>query len=332
MATESQQIERAVEILRRGGVVAFPTETVYGLGADARSSPAARRIFQIKGRPATNPLIVHVSGESMARRYAADWPDAASQLARAFWPGPLTLVLPKQRSIVDEVSAGRATVGLRAPDHALALDLIERFNGPLCGPSANRSTRVSPTTADHVRTELGEAIDFILDGGACRLGIESTVLNLSSDKPVILRPGGVGRSAIEAIIGPVKQSSGAVDLSDSPEGAVSPGQHAVHYSPVAQAYRFEASHRNLVQLFLRQQPARPITMLVFDTTDVPPVDANIVLMPQDAAGYAHRLYAELHEADDRASAVILIEMPPDGAEWDAVRDRLTRAARILPGA
>src|SRR5947207_9629696 len=184
-------IGKAVEILRAGGLVAFPTETVYGLGADATNAEAVAKIFAAKGRPATNPLIVHVADVDTARRFAASWPLAASHLAEQFWPGPLTLVLPRSPAIVPAVSAGLRTVGLRVPNHPLALQLLQQFGGPVAAPSANRSNRVSPTTAQHVRDELGDAVDLVLDGGPCAVGIESTVLDLTGDRPAILRPGGV---------------------------------------------------------------------------------------------------------------------------------------------
>ena len=171
----SEQIDQAVSILRRGGIVAFPTETVYGLGADATNPRAVDRIFQIKGRPSTNPLIVHVADGQVARRYASEFPVAATKLVARFFPGPLTIVLPKAPSIVDEVTAGLDTVGLRSPNHPLALELLRRFDGAIAAPSANKSTRVSPTTAQHVRDELGEAVALLLDGGPCEVGIESTV-------------------------------------------------------------------------------------------------------------------------------------------------------------
>ncbi len=219
-------VEQAAEILRHGGLVAFPTETVYGLGADATNVAAVAKIFATKGRPSTNPLICHVADESMAKRYAASWPAAASQLAARFWPGPLTIVVPKASSIVPGVTAGLDSVGLRAPDHKLTLELIRLFNGPIAGPSANRSNHVSPTTAQHVRDEFGDAIDMILDGGSCSVGIESTVLDLSTPRPTLLRPGGISREQIESIIGPIEMPS-AVASATGP--AKSPGQHPVHY-------------------------------------------------------------------------------------------------------
>src|SRR4051812_42279543 len=201
-------IEEAAQLLRSGKLAAFPTETVYGLGADATNAAAVRKIFAAKGRPATNPLIVHVSGVDVAKRYAAHWPDTARRLGERFWPGPLTIVVPKVASIVSDVTPGRKTVALRVPDHPLALELLRAFDGPVAAPSANRSTRVSPTTAQHVRDELGDRVDLILDGGPCKVGIESTVLDVSTDTPTILRPGGLSREAIEEVIGPVALFSG----------------------------------------------------------------------------------------------------------------------------
>jgi len=205
-------IDRAVSILKAGGLVAFPTETVYGLGADARSSEAVLKIFAAKGRPPTNPLIVHVSGVAMAKLYAMEWPDTARRLAQKYWPGPLTLVLPRYRTIAPEVSAGLDTVGLRMPNHPLALELIQRFDGPIAAPSANRSNHLSPTTAQHVREELGDAVDLILDGGPCRVGIESTVLDLTGSQPMILRPGGITRAQIEKVIGPIEAKDVVIEV------------------------------------------------------------------------------------------------------------------------
>src|SRR6476661_9367977 len=183
------EIEQAAEVLKRGGLVAFPTETVYGLGADARNSDAIKKIFALKGRPSTNPLIVHVSGVAMAKVYSSRWPHQARVLAQNFWPGPLTLVLPKTKEIVPEATAGLDTVALRMPDHPMAIELIRKFDGPLAAPSANRSTHVSPTTAEHVRREFGNDLKLVIDGGPCKFGIESTVLDLTTNAPRILRPG-----------------------------------------------------------------------------------------------------------------------------------------------
>ena len=296
---------QAAAILRSGGLVAFPTETVYGLGAEATNADAVRKIFAAKGRPRTNPLICHVPDETVARRYAREWPPAAAQLAAAFWPGPLTLVLLKTDDIRDEVTAGRDTVALRAPDHPLTLMLLRILDRPLAGPSANQSSHVSPTTAQHVRDELGDRVDMILDGGPCDVGIESTVLDLSGaggGRPTILRPGGVTREQIEALIGPVDVFSGAVDTSVA---AASPGQHEKHYAPRTPAFRFDAADR-----------AR--------------VNGEILDVTGDAATYARQFYARLRELDDSGVAAIYIEMPPDTPEWTAVRDRITRATQPLP--
>ena len=243
-------IDRAAELLRQGRLVAFPTETVYGLGADATQAGAVRRIFAAKGRPSTNPLIVHVADAFFARQYTTHWSELAEALAAVFWPGPLTLVLPKHPSIVDEVSAGLHTVGLRVPDHPFALELLHAFGGPVAAPSANRSNQVSPTTADHVRTELGERVDLILDGGPCTVGIESTVLDLTGKTPTILRPGGVSRAQLQAVLGQVDERSGVVAVD---EAAIAPGQHATHYAPRTPAFRFPTGQWHRVRQATRLQ-------------------------------------------------------------------------------
>jgi len=294
------EIERAVEVLARGGLVAFPTETVYGLGADATNADAVRKIFAVKGRPSTNPLICHVADADVARRYARSWPLAASRITERYWPGPLTIVLAKTAEIVPEATAGLDTVGLRAPNHPLALDLLRAFGKPLAGPSANRSTHVSPTTAQHVRDDLGKDVDLILDGGPCEVGIESTVLDLSSDHPTILRPGGISREQIESVIGPVAMSGAA--------SSKSPGQQPVHYAPRTPAFRFENAQRQ--RLDLR--------------------DAHVLNIDADTQTYARQLYSRLREMDAQGARAIYVEMPPDTPEWAAVRDRIVRATRPLP--
>jgi L-threonylcarbamoyladenylate synthase len=320
-------IANAVRILRRGGLVAFPTETVYGLGANAADPAAVLRIFAAKGRPSTNPLIVHVANEKSAMRYAARWPETAVQLARKFWPGPLTIVVPGSDSIAPQVSAGRQTVGLRAPDHPLAMQLLRAFDGPVAAPSANRSTRVSPTTAEHVRQELGNAVDLILDGGPCRVGIESTVLDLSGATPIILRPGFVTREQIESEIGRVEVFQGLVSPSIA---AASPGQHAIHYAPQLPAYRFESGELSGVSARLGAAGLGGMILLSIGAgsdaiRQLPGI--RVIEMPLSAEEYARALYAALRTADDRANAAILVEMPPDDPAWAAVRDRLMRATK-----
>lgn len=299
-------IRSAAEILRRGGLVAFPTETVYGLGADATNPAAVAKIFAAKGRPGTNPLIVHVADAEVARRYVAAWPAAAGALAERFWPGPLTLVLPKRPGlVVDAVTAGLPTVGVRVPNHPLALRLLRAFDGPVAAPSANLSNHVSPTTAQHVREELGAKVDLILDGGACDVGIESTVLDLSAARPAILRPGRVTRAEIESVIGPVADLAGQVSPAEA--AAASPGQHERHYAPRTTAYRFNPADRPMLDL----------------------ADAAILDLALDPAAYARHFYARLRLLDRQGLRAIYVEMPPDAPEWAAVRDRIARATRPL---
>ena len=327
------KISNAVRILRAGGLVAFPTETVYGLGADATHSGAVRGIFAAKGRPATNPLIAHVFDVRAARRFAASWPQSADRLAHAFWPGPLTLVVKRSLSIAPEVSAGGDTVGLRSPDHPLALELLRRFDGALAAPSANRSNRISPTTAEHVREELGNAVDLILDGGPCRVGIESTVLDLSGDVPTILRPGSITREQIEGLIGQVQVFRGAVALSQM---AMSPGQQAIHYAPRATAYRYTPDQAQAVAQWCRGKgPSRSALLTCNEGHGLAHPLAGIafhsvVSAPATAAEYGARLYASLRELDIPEVDTIFVEMPPDEPQWRAVRDRLMRATRPFP--
>ena len=331
MNIETVQPE-ALRILRSGGLVAFPTETVYGLGADATNPDAIQRIFAAKGRPSTNPLIVHVADAQVAKRYITHWPPEAEQLAGKFWPGPLTLVLPRSDAIASAVSAGRETVGVRAPNHPLALELLRAFDGPVAAPSANRSNRISPTTAEHVRSDLGDAVDLILDGGPCEVGIESTVLDLTTQSPTILRPGAVTRKQIEAVIGRVELFSGAVEARDS---AKSPGQHRVHYAPSTPAIRFEFGDTRPVAQRLAALPAASAVFLVFEGSasfsDLRSADAaaHFTFMPTDPTEYARELYASLRCLDVMGAQCIFIEMPPSDSKWDAIRDRLIRATRPL---
>ena len=315
------EIARAVEILRRGGLVAFPTETVYGLGADAGNADAIRRIYAAKQRPNDNPTIVHVADAQSAQRYAAAWPEHAQRLAGRFWPGPLTLVVPRSDRVVPEASAGLETVGLRCPDHPLALRLLRAFDGPVAAPSANRSTRVSPTTAQHVRDELGGSVDLILDGGPCSVGIESTVLDLSGSRPTILRPGAVTQGQIQAQIGPVDVRS-----DQALRGPVrSPGLKEMHYAPHAPAYRF--STEQLPEVLGRAHGAAGLLIVpVIVNCDLA---GRVVEMPSSPEQYARCLYSVLRETDRPPTAAIFIEMPPDEPAWAAIRDRLSRATRPL---
>jgi L-threonylcarbamoyladenylate synthase len=297
------RISEAARLIQSGKLVAFPTETVYGLGANALDAAAVARIFAAKGRPSTSPLIVHVDSVEMARGLAREWPQAAETLARAYWPGPLTLVLPKRPNVPDIVTAGLGTVGLRMPRHPLALELIRAAGVPIAAPSANRFAELSPTTAEHVRKSLGDAVDCVLDGGATPVGIESTVLSLAGPA-VLLRPGMIPREEIEALIGPV-ETVGSV------EGAhPSPGMHPRHYSP-------------RTPVIMGAPPAAGRGAHLYMTH--PSGAARVIGMPRDAREYAAVLYSTLHALDAEGWDWIAVEMPPDTPEWAGIRDRLTRA-------
>jgi L-threonylcarbamoyladenylate synthase len=314
MQQPTNDIALAVQILRDGGLVAFATETVYGLGADATNSLAVKKIFTAKGRPSTNPLIVHVAQEQIARRFAAAWPETAVRLAARFWPGPLTLVLPKSPAIVTEVTAGGDTVGLRVPNHPLAIELLRSFGGAVAAPSANRANHISPTSAADVRAELGSRVDLILDGGSCDVGIESTVIDLTPARPRILRPGGVSREQIEQVIGDVDLFAGSVDPRTP---AMSPGQQFRHYSPMSPAFWFDRASRSHVM-----QGLNGVALLLGASGGSA---GKVVEMPENPIVYARELYHTLRVIDERHPAAIYIEMPPDEPRWAAVRDRLMRA-------
>jgi L-threonylcarbamoyladenylate synthase len=299
-----EELARAAEMIRAGRLVAFPTETVYGLGANALDAEAVDRIFRAKGRPATSPLIVHVASMEMACTVAAEWTKTAATLTARFWPGPLTLVVPKTAAVPDRVTAGLPTVGVRMPRHPVALALLEAAGVPIAAPSANRFTQLSPTTAAHVRDSLGDAVDLILDGGPSDVGIESTVLSVAATPPVLLRPGMVSRKEIEALIGRV-DTPGQID---GPHP--SPGMHERHYSPRT-PLKIEHSPRGRVAWVWWSSPAAGV---------------RSVPMPADADSYAAKLYDILHLLDRERWDCIVVEPVPDGPEWDAVRDRLLRAA------
>ncbi len=324
-------IEAACRRLRAGGLVAFPTETVYGLGADALDEHAVRRVFALKGRPSNNPLIVHVSSVEMARGVAASWPARAESLARAFWPGPLTLVLPKAPAIPGIVTAHGPNVGVRCPDHALALALIEAFAGPIVGPSANPSGAVSPTTAAHVRECFAADDVLVLDGGACRVGVESTVLSLAGERARILRPGALGAAEIARVIGHEVEEPRPEEARPRAAGAAmeSPGLLERHYAPRTPAFVFAGRDWERV---VRRQGAAGV--VITHEARSAPQGWRVLRLPGDAPGYARGLYAALREADDAGASAILIEEPPrgepgdpDAGLWRAIHDRLSRAAQ-----
>jgi L-threonylcarbamoyladenylate synthase len=306
-------LDEASALLRRGGLVAFPTETVYGLGALALEPLAVRAIYAAKARPLTNPLIVHVLGEDEARPLVARWPLEARQLAARFWPGPLTLVLPRTAIVPDECTAGGDTVGVRAPSHPVARALLERVGAPLAAPSANRAEHVSPTSAAHVLRDLNGRIDAVVDGGRCAYGIESTVIGLDGP-PRLLRKGAIPASEIEELVGP---------LETRPFDGVaqSPGQQRRHYAPAA-VVRLVA--RPELESVAARLPG-PVGVLLRGDTPAPERMA-VARLPDDAAGFARGLYAALRDLEDAGCKAIVIEQVPAAPDWDAIRDRLTRAS------
>lgn len=302
---------RAAELLRAGEVVALPTETVYGLAANAFNAAAVARIYEVKGRPAFNPIIVHVSGIEMARVCVREWPPPAQELARAFWPGPLTLVLPRSEHIPDIVTAGGPTVGVRWPSHPMMNEVIRLCGFPLAAPSANRSNELSPTTAEHVRRSFGADVPLIVDGGPSHVGIESTVLDLTAQPPRILRPGMIHIESLLAVIGELAtEGSGGQQLK-------SPGQLPRHYAPKAKLVvrRWE----NAAEL-----ESQPADVHVIAHSRIP-LRGNVTVVPHNAEAYARALYAELHRCDVAGARLIIVEAVPETQEWDAIRDRLKRA-------
>jgi L-threonylcarbamoyladenylate synthase len=335
MINLGRNLEAAVAALQAGELVAFPTETVYGLGADASNPAAVAKIFAAKGRPADHPLIVHLPGADALEHWAREIPEAAYKLAAAFWPGPLTLILKRQPQVPDAVTGGQDTVGLRVPDHRLALALLRSFDdvqgnigAGLAAPSANRFGRISPTTSAHVREELGERVQVILDGGPCQVGIESTIVDLSGGQPRILRPGAIGREALERVLGQPLDTQ-TQPASDTTTPRVS-GALAAHYAPrtplrlVSAAdlpsvlnAALQAGQRCAVLALQAQQPAEPAKLSS---------NYRWLQMTDRAADYAQALYATLRRCDAEQLDLILLETPPGDEAWRAVNDRLQRAA------
>jgi L-threonylcarbamoyladenylate synthase len=304
--TTVNPVQEAVEILRKGGLVAFPTETVYGLGGDADNPLAIQAIFRVKGRPAHHPLIIHLGSGDEVKDWAVSVPDEAHLLIRTYWPGPLTLILKKTQRVLPAVSGGQDTVGLRVPDHKMALALLREFRGGVAAPSANRFGRVSPTSADHVRQDLGGSVDFILDGGPCAVGVESTIVDFSSGEPIILRPGGVTREALEETLrqsltvrggGPVRAS----------------GQLESHYAPRALVLIVPPAEADARVQLLREEGKQVALLTAAELT------------PRE-------LYASLRRADASGADVIVVPLPEETGMGLAVADRLRKAAgRRNPG-
>ena len=329
--TATGEIERAAARIGAGGLVAFPTETVYGLGADAANPDAIGRVFALKGRPTTNPLIMHVTDESMARGCVERWPDTAGLLAGAFWPGPLTLVLPRGDRVPDVVTGGGETVAIRSPDHEVAIALIEAFGGPIVGPSANPSGYVSPTQAEHVRSHFGEEDVLVLDGGPCRAGIESTVVDLASDgRPRVLRRGVIGSGEIAAVLGiPVgddnRDSLMAAGRAASGPPA-SPGLMGPHYQPRARVLVYR--DLGALSALLSGVSGHALVLSPPGLSVGAPPPHIVFPMPALPEDYASEFYAALREGDACGASVVLVGEPLSGPSpvWLAVRDRLDRAS------
>ncbi|GAA1966183.1 L-threonylcarbamoyladenylate synthase [Catenulispora subtropica] len=317
--TSASDIEKAAALLRGGGLVAFPTETVYGLGADAENPAAVARVYQAKGRPPTHPLIVHLAGADALDDWAAGVPEAARLLAETFWPGPLALVLRRGPRVSLAATGGLETVALRVPAHPLALDLLSAFGGGVAAPSANRFGSVSPTTAAHVRTELGTAVGLVLDGGPCQVGVESTIVDATGDSLSILRPGGVTREDLEAVLG----SPLAVPETS---GVRVPGQHPSHYAPRARVVLVEPE-RVVAEAELAQEQGHRVGVFVPPAFDAAEVKVHaVVAVPQRAADYARGLYGYLRELDQQGCDLIVASLPPETGMGLAIANRLRRAA------
>lgn len=320
-APDPAVLRRAAALLREGRLVAFPTETVYGLGANALDERAVQRIYEAKGRPIVNPIIVHVADTDAARELTPEWTDAADALATAFWPGPLTLVVRKSPAIPAIVTAGGDTVGLRVPAHPVALALLREADIPVAAPSANLSNQVSPTSAAHVQRGLGDRVDLIIDGGDTHVGIESTVVDVTGAVPRVLRPGMLSRESIAEVVGAAHaaepESSGA---------RRSPGLLDRHYAPRARVHLFASGDRADVEAEIVDAVAsgRRVGALVFTPLHLAGVAEHVV--PRDATWYARTLYAALHVMDDVGCDVIWVERPPTTPEWAGILDRLMRAA------
>jgi len=322
-APSAAEIARAAALLRSGGLVAFPTETVYGLGADARNPEAVARIFAVKGRPQNHPVIVHIPQMDHLRYWAREVSPLALALARAFWPGPLTLILARARGVGDAVTGGQDSVGLRVPSHPVAQTLLRAFAGEESGrrfdgiaaPSANRFGRISPTTAEHVRADLGSDVDMVLDGGACEVGIESTIVDCSHGAPVLLRPGRISADDIAGV-------AGVMPLAATRAATRAPGTLESHYAP---RHPLQLVRTADWEKALAQTPGRRAVLAL---REQPKGDPSVrwIRMPQDPARYGHDLYANLRALDACDCEVIIVEAPPGGTEWEGILDRLNRAA------
>lgn len=323
------QIKQAAELLAQGKLVAFPTETVYGLGADASSSEALAELYRVKGRPVSHPVIVHLADFSQVAEWAASVPESARLLAEKFWPGPMTLILPRAAHVLDQVTGGQNSVGLRIPGHALALELLLAFGGGVAAPSANRFGRLSPTTASAVHESLGADVSMILDGGPCQVGIESTIISLLDERePAILRPGMISQQEVEAVIGPLKKSANIASAAfastnrEQREEPRVPGALASHYAPVTALVVLSAE-----QILQGDFGASAIIAFPQTCAALPHQESSVVVAaPLEPDAYARMLYEELRRLDGLKLACIVVEAVPAEDRWRGVHDRLTRAS------
>ena len=320
----TSEIERAVAILRRGGLVAFPTETVYGLGADAGNDDAIKKLYAAKGRPGSHPVIVHLGDAAQLPQWASEMTPLARKLAQKFWPGPLTLILRRQPRVSAALTGGQDTIGLRVPAHPVAQALLKAFGSGIAAPSANRFGHVSATTAEHVRSEFGADVDLVLDGGQSEVGIESTIVDATGAQPVLLRPGRITAQEVEA-------AAGAPLAAPDARTPRAPGTLAAHYAPRTSLKVMEGDLLLELAASLTRQGQR---IAVLARSARRPLLPGLAWMaaPQDAHAYAHDLYANLRALDAENCDVLLVESPPRAAEWAAVNDRLDRAAAGSPRA
>ncbi len=323
-------VERAVDALSRGEVVALPTETVYGLAANALDSRAVKRIYALKGRPSFNPVIVHVDSLLLARSLTCDWTELAEELAAAFWPGPLTLIQGKNPAIPDSVTAGGTTVGIRWPSHPLISAVIHVAGFPLAAPSANLSNRVSPTCAAHVVAQFGDRIGLVIDGGDCNVGIESTVVDACGSDPIVLRPGMISAVDINRVCGrttsPFNERS--IPNRGNHEPLRSPGLLSRHYAPRGRVVVWSWTDETDLDRRLASEGVAPdkVVVIAYDRIPMHGRWPNIHLVPNDPEAYARAIYSQLHACDECNIQLIVIETPPIGPVWEGIRDRLARAS------
>lgn len=334
LGSSQLDLESAAQCLKAGGLVAFPTETVYGLGADAENPEALAKLYAVKGRPTHHPVIVHLASVEQLSQWAVDIPEAALVLTKAFWPGPLTLILKRSSRVPDAVTGGQDTVGIRVPDHPVALALLQSFGGGVAAPSANRFGRLSPTTAQHVQQDLGEDVDAILDGGPCQVGVESTIVAFREGQPFILRPGLITeeqiQQALQAVLAPFE--SRQPNLVNAPTSTVSraPGTLASHYAPRTPLRLFSPLELPMQLAGLQPQDRVGVMALSDASALVSPASScgKWVKMPNKPEEYARRLYATLRELDALGLSCLWVERVPSDAQWAAVADRLARAAFV----